>query len=81
MKKRTFLTGTAAIVASLTPAMRASVWAAGSDAPEKKEVKVGFIPLMSEEEAFASLRSLAMQRGVRLGEAAQQVIDVFAMLG
>ena len=36
---------------------------------------------VSEEEAFASLRSLAMQRGVRLGEAAQQVIDVFAMLG
>src|SRR5258708_18364211 len=37
--------GTAAVVASLAPGMRASVWAAGSDAPEKKEVKVGFIPL------------------------------------
>lgn len=36
---------------------------------------------VSEEEAFASLRTLAMQRGVRLGEAAQQVIDVFSMLG
>ena len=38
--RRRFLTqsalGTAAVVASLTPAMRASVWAAGSDAPEKK---------------------------------------------
>jgi nitrate/nitrite transport system substrate-binding protein len=47
--RRKFLTqsalGTAAVVASLTPAMRASVWAAGSDAPEKKEVKIGFIPL------------------------------------
>jgi nitrate/nitrite transport system substrate-binding protein len=27
------------------PAIRQSAWAAGSDAPEKKEVKVGFIPL------------------------------------
>lgn len=35
----------------------------------------------SEEEAFASLRSLAMQRGIRLGEAAQQVLDVAALLG
>jgi nitrate/nitrite transport system substrate-binding protein len=29
----------------LTPALRAAVYAQGSDAPEKKEVKVGFIPL------------------------------------
>src|SRR4051794_7787336 len=47
--RRRFLTqsalGTAAIVATMTPAMRASVWAAGSDAPEKKELKIGFIPL------------------------------------
>jgi response regulator NasT len=35
----------------------------------------------SEEEAFTQLRSLAMQRGVRLGEAARQVIDVAALLG
>jgi response regulator NasT len=35
----------------------------------------------SEEEAFTLLRSLAMQRGIRLGEAARQVIDVAALLG
>ena len=35
---------------------------------------------ISEDEAFAALRSLAMQRGVRLGEIAQQVIDVAALL-
>ena len=35
----------------------------------------------SEEDAFAQLRSLAMQRGIRLGEAARQVIDVAALLG
>lgn len=34
----------------------------------------------TEEEAFASLRSLAMQRGVKLGEVAQQVIDVATLL-
>jgi response regulator NasT len=35
----------------------------------------------SEDEAFAALRSLAMQRGIRLAEAARQVIDVAALLG
>ena len=35
----------------------------------------------TEDEAFASLRSLAMQRGIKLGEVAQQVIDVAALLG
>jgi nitrate/nitrite transport system substrate-binding protein len=32
-------------IAGLAPGMRAAVWAAGSDAPEKSEVKIGFIPL------------------------------------
>ena len=35
----------AGAIASLVPGMRATVWAAGSDAPEKPEVKIGFIPL------------------------------------
>jgi response regulator NasT len=35
----------------------------------------------SEEEAFKALRGLAMQRNLRLGEAAQQVIDVASLLG
>jgi len=29
----------------ISPALRSAVYAAGSDAPEKKEVKIGFIPL------------------------------------
>ena len=33
------------LMSALDPALRAGVWAQGSDAPEKKEVKVGFIPL------------------------------------
>ena len=35
----------------------------------------------SEADAFTALRSHAMQRGIRLGEAAQQVIDVAGLLG
>ena len=30
---------------SLAPGIRSAAWAAGSDAPEKKDVKIGFIPL------------------------------------
>jgi response regulator NasT len=36
---------------------------------------------VSEEEAFVSLRTLAMERGTRLGEIARQVIDVAKLLG
>ena len=39
--KGTVATAAVAALASTTP----RVWAAGSDAPEKKEVKIGFIPL------------------------------------
>ena len=46
-KRRRFLQqATAAGLMSLVPnAVRTGAWAAGSDAPEKKEVKIGFIPL------------------------------------
>ncbi len=37
--------GGAALMAAVPPGIRSAAWAAGSDAPEKKEVKVGFIPL------------------------------------
>ena len=47
--RRRFLTqslfGGAALMAGLAPGIRSAAWAAGSDAPEKKEVKIGFIPL------------------------------------
>ena len=44
--RRKFLAqGGAALMATLTPQLRASVWAAGSDAPEKTDLKIGFIPL------------------------------------
>jgi nitrate/nitrite transport system substrate-binding protein len=45
--RRTFLKQAAAagIMSLVPPGVRQAAWAAGSDAPEKKEVKVGFIPL------------------------------------
>jgi len=39
------LLGGAALMAIVPPGVRSAAWAAGSDAPEKKEVKIGFIPL------------------------------------
>src|SRR5918993_511673 len=47
MKKRDFLrkAGAAALMSIVPQAVRQGAWAAGSDAPEKKEVRIGFIPL------------------------------------
>src|SRR5207249_7859548 len=47
MRKRDFLKASAAgALMSLVPeGVRVGAWGAGSDAPEKKEVKIGFIPL------------------------------------
>jgi response regulator NasT len=36
---------------------------------------------LSEDEAFTALRSHAMDRGIRLGEAAKQLIDIATLLG
>ena len=36
---------------------------------------------MDEEAAYTALRKLAMERGIRVGEAARQVIDVATLLG
>ncbi|MBL8487231.1 MAG: ABC transporter substrate-binding protein [Rhodocyclaceae bacterium] len=49
--RRDFLRGAAGLAAGaglmamVPPGVRSGAWAAGSDAPEKKEVRIGFIPL------------------------------------
>jgi nitrate/nitrite transport system substrate-binding protein len=59
--------GTAALVASMTPGLRASVWAAGSDAPEKKELKVGFIPLTDcASVVMASVKGFDRKYGITI---------------
>ena len=45
MKKTTGLSVAAALMAMVPPGVRQGAWAAGSDAPEKTDVKIGFIPL------------------------------------
>ena len=46
-KRREFMkrTGAAGLLAMVPEAVRAGAWAGGSDAPEKPEVRIGFIPL------------------------------------
>jgi len=45
--RRDFIAGAAGVglMAMVPPGVRSAAWAAGSDAPEKKEVRIGFIPL------------------------------------
>ncbi len=47
MDKRKFLkaAGATSLMSMVPDAVRTGAWAQGSDAPEKKEVKIGFIPL------------------------------------
>src|SRR3954469_11055099 len=47
VRRRDFLkkAGAAGLMSMVPEAVRVGAWAAGSDAPEKKEVRIGFIPL------------------------------------
>ncbi len=45
MKKTTGLSAAAALMALVPPGVRSGAWAAGSDAPEKPNLTIGFIPL------------------------------------
>ncbi len=51
----------------ITPALRAAVYAAGSDAPEKTEVKIGFIPLTDcASVVMASVLGFDKKYGVKI---------------
>ena len=59
--------GAAALVAGMSPALRSTVWAAGSDAPEKKEVKIGFIPLTDcASVVMASAKGFDKKHGITI---------------
>ncbi|NCS65344.1 MAG: nitrate transporter [Hydrogenophilaceae bacterium CG1_02_62_390] len=45
LKKSAGLSAAAAIMSLLAPGVRSGAWAAGSDAPEKTVIRIGFIPL------------------------------------
>jgi nitrate/nitrite transport system substrate-binding protein len=68
-KRRKFLQqATAAGLMSLVPnAVRTGAWAAGSDAPEKKEVKIGFIPLTDcSSVVMASVMDFDKKYGIKI---------------
>ena len=66
LSRRTVLQAAAVGVAGLDPALRAAVYAQGSDAPEKKEVKIGFIPLTDcASVVMASVLGIDQKYGVK----------------
>ncbi|MBL0086695.1 MAG: ABC transporter substrate-binding protein [Ideonella sp.] len=68
-ERRTFIQGTAVMAATAAVGGAASpgAWAAGSDAPEKKEVRIGFIPLTDcASVVMASVMKFDEKYGVRI---------------
>ena len=68
-KRRKFLKqAAAASLMSMVPnAVRTGAWAAGSDAPEKKEVKIGFIPLTDcSSVVMASVMEFDKKYGIKI---------------
>src|SRR2546426_5508023 len=56
-----------ALMALVDPALRAGAWAAGSDAPEKPEVKIGFIPLTDcASVVIASVMGFDSKYGIKI---------------
>ncbi len=67
MKKGATWLGAGALMAMVDPAIRGGAWAAGSDAPEKTEVKVGFIPLTDcASVVIASVMGFDKKYGIRI---------------
>src|SRR5215467_8874498 len=68
-RRRSFLkrAGAAGIMSLVPAAIRSVAWAAGSDAPEKKEVKVGFIPLTDcSSVVMASVMEFDKKYGIKI---------------
>jgi len=69
MKKRDFLgaAGATGLMSLVPEAVRVGAWAQGSDAPEKKEVKIGFIPLTDcSSVVMASVMEFDKKYGIKI---------------
>src|ERR687896_2437990 len=69
MKKREFLkaAGAAGLMSGVPEAVRTGAWAQGSDAPEKNEVKIGFIPLTDcASGVMASVMEFDKKYGIKI---------------
>jgi nitrate/nitrite transport system substrate-binding protein len=68
-KRREFLrqAGAAGLMSLVPETVRVGAWAAGSDAPEKKEVRIGFIPLTDcASVVIASVMKFDEKHGVKI---------------
>ena len=67
LSRRKVLQVAAAGAIGIDPALRAAVWAQGSDKPEKEEVKIGFIPLTDcASVVMASVLGIDKKYGVKI---------------
>jgi nitrate/nitrite transport system substrate-binding protein len=67
LSRRAVLQTAAVGAIGINPALRAAVYAAGSDAPEKTEVKIGFIPLTDcASVVMASVLGIDKKYGVKI---------------
>jgi nitrate/nitrite transport system substrate-binding protein len=67
LSRRGVLQAAAAGVVGIAPSLRTAVWAAGSDKPEKEEVKIGFIPLTDcASVVMASVLGIDKKYGVKI---------------
>ena len=67
LSRRKLLQVAAIGAVGIDPAMRAAVWAQGSDKPEKEEVKIGFIPLTDcASVVMASVLGIDKKYGVKI---------------
>ena len=66
--RRDFIQRAAAVTAvGATAGLHTGAWAAGSDAPEKKEVKIGFIPLTDcSSVVMASVMEFDKKYGIKI---------------
>jgi nitrate/nitrite transport system substrate-binding protein len=61
------LAGGAALMSMVPPGVRSGAWAAGSDAPEKKEVRIGFIPLTDcSSVVMAAVQKFDEKHGIKI---------------
>lgn len=67
LSRRRVLQAAAIGAVGIDPALRAAVWAQGSDKPEKEEVKIGFIPLTDcASVVMASVLGFDKKYGVKI---------------
>ena len=67
LKTSSLALGGAALMGMVPPGVRAGAWAAGSDTPEKKEVRIGFIPLTDcSSVVMAAVNEFDKKHGIRI---------------